>query len=385
MAAPLVIAFITTDLRDDLRQYSDPLPSFGAAPTALLEGFKDLPGCEIHIISCVQQPVASPAKIAGNLHYHSIHVGKWGWMRGLYAGCVLAVRKKLREIRPDVVHGQGTERYCALAAAFSGYPNVVTIHGNMSSVGRALGAGPGSFYWLATHLENLALKRTRGVFCNSAYTEGLVSPRARKTWRVPNPLREPFFAPLPAPAHHARPVLVNVGHVSSYKRQIEILDTAARLRDAGADFEFQFIGGCLDTPGYRRDFLTKVAIAEKAGFARYLGVLEPGALAAALDGADAMVHFPSEEAFGLAAAEGLARNLKFFGSRAGGVIDIATGVEGAELIGANDWDALQAAILRWLKSGAPRPGAAAMEMKARYHPAAIAQRHMEIYREVIAP
>jgi glycosyltransferase involved in cell wall biosynthesis len=102
-----------------------------------------------------------------------------------------------------------------------------------------------------------------------------------------------------------------------------------------------------------------------------------------MDSASALVHAPVEEAFGLAVAEALARNLKFFGSRTGGVPDIADGVEGAELFAAEDWAALENSIVRWIEAGCPRPAEAAAVMRQRYHPRVIAQRHLEIYREVL--
>jgi glycosyltransferase involved in cell wall biosynthesis len=102
-----------------------------------------------------------------------------------------------------------------------------------------------------------------------------------------------------------------------------------------------------------------------------------------MDAASALVHFPSEEAFGLVVAEALARNLKLFASSTGGVPDIATGVEGAELFPMNDWGALENAIARWLEAGCPSPSGATGVMRQRYHPGAIAQRHLEIYREVL--
>src|SRR5208283_2687673 len=108
------IAIITTDQRETDRDYSNPTPGFGAAPEALLQGFATLPEVEIHVISCVQQPVNAPKNIAGNVWFHSLHVPKIGWLRSGYQGCVRATRKKLHEIRPDIVHGQGTERYAAL-------------------------------------------------------------------------------------------------------------------------------------------------------------------------------------------------------------------------------------------------------------------------------
>src|SRR5665213_1482490 len=175
------IAILTTDNREHHRKYNLPAPYFGTAPEALLQGFAQLPAAEVHVISCTQRPfVSSPEKLADNIFYHSLLVPKIGWLRTGYQGCIRAVRKKLKEMQPDIVHGQGTERDCAMAAIFSGFPNVVTIHGNMAELARLFPARVGSYGWLTARLENFALRRTTGVFCNSAYTEGLVRPRARK-------------------------------------------------------------------------------------------------------------------------------------------------------------------------------------------------------------
>lgn len=377
------IAFLTNDARLSFPEFGIEKPNFGTAPRALLEGFEQVEGVELHVISCIQRAVVSPEKLAPNIWFHSLRVPKIGWMRTGYQGCIRAVRRKLKEIRPDIVHGQGTERDCAISAVFSGFPNVITIHGNMLAIGRLLGAKPGSFYWFAAKLENLALARTGGVFCNSAYTEELVRPRARRTWRVPNPLAESFFSKLPPLSKTECPVLVNVGHVTSRKRQVEILEMAAALHAEGFKFEIRFVGSCNGNDSYGKEFLRRMEKAEKAGYARYLGSKPVNEIVNVLDAAQGMIHFPSEEAFGLAPAEGLARNLTLFGSRTGGIIDIATGVEGAELIGVDDWMALKSAIGAWLKNGAVRPAGAAMEMRARYHPSHIARRHVEIYRGVI--
>ena len=91
----------------------------------------------------------------------------------------------------------------------------------------------------------------------------------------------------------------------------------------------------------------------------------------------------SEEAFGLNVAEGLARNLKFFGSRLGGIAEIAEGVPGAELFVPDDWAGLTDAVARWIEQGHPRRMESAALMRQRYHPQMIARRHVEIYREVL--
>jgi glycosyltransferase involved in cell wall biosynthesis len=372
------VAMLVPDNREEFRRYDDPQPEFGMAVAALLEGMKDLPGLEVHVVSCTQQPLASPERLAENIHYHSVLVPKWGWLRTGYLGCRRAIRRKLRELRPHLVHGQGTERYCALAAALSGFPNVVTIHGNMRGVARGLGARPFSFHWFTARLEAYALRRAGGVICNSAYTENEVRTLARRRWRVPNALRREFLAAAPASREPAGlPRLLSVGNILPYKRQLEVLDVCARLHQQGLRFEMQFIGHP-GTGQYGREFTARLREAERAGYARHVGFKSAAELVRCLDLASALVHFPTEEAFGLVVAEALSRNLKVFAARTGGIADAAAGVEGVELLAENDWKGLESAILRWAAAGCPQPNSAAAVL-ARYHPRAIAQRHLEVY------
>jgi glycosyltransferase involved in cell wall biosynthesis len=377
------VAILTTDLRESFKTYAQPEPRMGIAPEALLQGFEKLHEVEVHVISCLQQPVSAPEKLIGNIRYHSLHVPKIGWMRTGYQGCIRAVRKKLREIQPDIVHGQGTERDCAISAAFSGFPNIVTVHGNMKAIASFYRARPGSFFWLAARLETFTLQKTGGVFCNSAYTESIVAPVARRIWRVPNCLRLEFFDS-PAVAHHGeRPILLNVGLFSPYKRQAEILALAHRLWQRGLRFELQFAGSTETRTGYGADFMLRLAEAEKAGYARHLGSLSAEELIAAFDRASALIHFPTEESFGLVVAEALARNLKLFAASVGGIVDIANGVEGVELFPQDDWAGLENAIARWIEAGCPRLAAASETMRWRYSPEIVARRHLEIYREFL--
>jgi hypothetical protein len=65
------------------------------------------------------------------------------------------------------------------------------------------------------------------------------------------------------------------------------------------------------------------------------------------------------------------------------VPDIAAGVPGAELFDADDWRGLTSALADWIRSGHSRARGAAEVMRARYYPGIIAQRHVEIYKEVL--
>jgi glycosyltransferase involved in cell wall biosynthesis len=378
---PLRVVFLTADDRDERRRYDLPAPYFGSAAQALLAGFAELPDVEIHVISCVHQPIYTPRQLGPRLFFDTVVVGPWGWRLG-FAGCVLALRRKILALTPDLVHGNGSERFAALGAAFSGRPNVITLLGNMRSVARKMGARFGSYHWLVARLETLALRRTIGVIANSNYTRNQVCTRTPHTWVVPNALLPIFFSPLPPPrAANAVPRLLCIGSILPYKRSVELLDAAARWHANGLSFSLEFLGG-VGANEYGCLFREKLNVAEKAGYARGHGLLDSDAVLRELDSADAVIHLSVEESFGLAPAEGLARNLKLFATHACGVIDITNGVEAAETFAPNDWPALDHAVAAWLAAGAPRPKTAADTMRSRYHPSAVAAAHLEIYREI---
>jgi hypothetical protein len=155
------IALLTTDNRENDRDYGRSEPAFGTAPEALLIGFREIPEIEVHVISCLQKAVSSPKNLADNIYFHGLFVPKLGWLRTGYQGCVRAVRRKLKEIQVDIVHAQGTERDCAISAVFSGFPNVLTLHGNMRLLAKLHRAKPWSYLGLAASFEHLALRRDR--------------------------------------------------------------------------------------------------------------------------------------------------------------------------------------------------------------------------------
>ena len=376
------IVQITTDNREYYHTYESKSPAFGAAPEALLKGFAEISDAEIHVISCLRQPVSSPMKLSSNIHYHSLIVPKIGWIRTGYQGCVRAIRALLREISPDIVHGQGTEKECAMAAVYSGFPNVVTIHGNMAELQRLGMQGHRAFGYAASLLETHVLKRTEGVLCNSSYTKELVAPRAKQTWLVPNAIRPEFFVSPSTLSYRASvPTVLNVGLIGPRKRQLEILRAIGDVVKRGFPMKIVFVGEFSNETPYGKEFAEELRKGQDAGYAGYEGFLSAVDLIALMDQSQGFVHFPSEEAFGLVVAEAMARGLKFFGANLGGIIDISEGVPGAELY--NDFDSLINGLISWVQLGGSRQPLAAQSIAERYSPKTVAQKHLEIYCKVL--
>jgi len=376
------IAMLIPDNRDEFGKYDDPVPHFGPAPSALLEGLVGNPDCEIHIVSCVHRAMTAPAKIAENIYYHAVEVGKWGWSRGGYLGCILAVRRKLQEIQPGLVHGQGTERYCALAAVFSGFPNVLTIHGNMRHIAVVSHARPFSFLWMAARLEGLVLPRTDGVVCITNYTRNAVKDLARRTWLVPNAVDASFFDVQAAPDLNAPPVGLCVGTICGYKNQnafIRALDPLAKEKK----FKLVLLGQP-EAGDYGREFLQLV---RERPWCEHAGFVNRDQLKARLKAASFLALPTREDNCPMVVLEAMAAGVPVLASKIGGVPDLIesekTGIfcdpdqpesfrEGVAVLLADREFSRQLAV------------AAKMDARRRFHPQVVARQHLEIYRQVLA-
>jgi glycosyltransferase involved in cell wall biosynthesis len=176
-----------------------------------------------------------------------------------------------------------------------------------------------------------------------------------------------------------------VGVVCENKQQLKILEIARSLHRKNPGLEVWFLGSADPQAGYARMFLDRMREVEAEGYAHYLGTAKNDEeLVACFDQASALVHTPLFEAFGLVVAEALARNLKLFATSVGGITDIASGIEGAELFDPNDCSGLEAAITRWIRAGHPPPASPAALIRERYDPGIIARRHVEIYRKILS-
>ena len=382
------VALLTTDSREHFKDYANPNPYFGTAPEALIEGFKLLPEkVEVHVVSCLQEaPVSSFSKLAENVYYHALRVPNIGWMKTGYQGCIRAVRRKLREIRPDIVHGQGTERDCAISAALSGFPSIVTVHGVMRAIRGLSESRRVDYYWAASILESFALRRTKGVIAISPYVDALVAPLTPLTWFVPNALQLFFLESSCAERPpNTVPSLVNVGVISPRKRQVELLEHLSRLREAIA-FNVIFIGKPAYGSTYTERFfrLLRSVNSRHGGFVHREFLSEEEFLKL-YDMSDAMLHFSSEESFGLTFAEALARNLPLFASDVGAIRQIGEGIPECRIFAPHDFEGFIESLGIWIREGSWKAARADVPnplIAARYHPRVIAEEHLKVYHEV---
>ena len=373
------IVHIVPDFRETFRRYDSGTPEFHASMRALLSGFAQCPDAEVHVVSCFQQPVRSPDRLFPNVYFHALHVPKIGWLRSGYQGCIRAVRGTLRDIRPDLVHGQGTERYCAISAVLSGFPNVVTVRGNMRQVARAVRAKPLTYYWLTAVLEWITLPQAGGVVSISRYARDQVDGLNSRTWLVPNAAEAEFYEVRREPQN---PLFLCVSDIVEYKNQVGLVRALDGLRSQ-RDFTLVLVGRLLPDSEYGRLFLQEV---KTRPWCRYEGLADRNHVKDLLARASALLHPSREDNCPMAVVEAMAAGVPVAAARIGGIPDlIEDGVTGL-LFDPCDAAGIRFAAQRLLDDGplADRLSRVAREHAAvQYHPRVIAERHMEIYREVL--
>ncbi len=179
-----------------------------------------------------------------------------------------------------------------------------------------------------------------------------------------------------------------MGVISERKRQQKVLALLESLRSDGLDFDTTFVGVSNPQFPYAADFDRKLKAA-RARFGGFEHIQRPDdeSLYRLYDRASAMIHFSSEESFGLTFAEAIARGLYLFASDVGAIREIARAGGRVEIFGLDQWNDLKNAVRQWLASGQyqkPRPPSPPADFINRYHPVPVARRHLEIYREVVA-
>jgi glycosyltransferase involved in cell wall biosynthesis len=375
------IVILTTDNRESSRTIEGPAPRFGTAPAALFQGLELIPDLEVHVVSCLKKPLPSVSQLAPNIFYHGLAVPRIGWLRTGYQGCIRAVRKKLAALRPDIVHGQGTERDCAISAVLSGFPNVITIHGNMRMIARVNRARPFSFLWLAARLESLTLPRTRGVVCITNYTRDAVKSLARRTWVVPNAVDRGFFDVQPAPDQNAPPIGLCVGTLTLRKNQIAFiraLDSLAKVKP----FKMVFASEPAQDD-YGRECLQLI---RERPWCEHAGFLNREQLRARLATASFLALPTREDNCPMVVLEAMAAGVPVLASKVGGVPDLIEPDKTGLFFDPERPESFRVELERLLADrGWARQLAASARAEAlrRFHPRVIAQRHLDVYHEVL--
>jgi len=141
----------------------------------LPEAFSRAQGPEMHWITVsdqVNKKITFPAN--GGL-FHILPTSKQGRASSFFLQDRRRIQACLQEVRPDVVHGWGTEDVYALAAVRSGRPNIVSMQGILSKIVLKSWMHPREYFQAI--LELYCLRKAQVVTTESEWGAAVVQMR----------------------------------------------------------------------------------------------------------------------------------------------------------------------------------------------------------------
>ncbi len=285
----------------------------------ILSGLQERDDVEITVLYGRQEIAQGGARVEGSIHYLPVLYKPLPLrgMGGAMLGRTYSLLRKLRELKPDLVHGQGTERESGLVAACCFFPSLITLHGNLSEIAKIMKAKPFSYFWLAAKLERWSLPRVDMVHCLSSHTQQSVASIAEHTRIIPNAVAAPYFLVDRKVTNH--PSVVCMAGISEWKNPQLLIEASDKLHLKYPDTKIHFYGACSPDHPYGRTFLESI---QERAWCVYHGQSSQNTLLDALATATCSVLPSLMENCPLSILESMAAGVPVLGANVGGIPDI---------------------------------------------------------------
>jgi glycosyltransferase involved in cell wall biosynthesis len=365
--------------RDDSRRS----PVVHMAIQNLLEGLQSRDDIEVTVLYGCRHAGAVEERREGSIHYLPVPYRPLPvpGMGGPLLGRTFALLRALRKLKPDLVHGQGTERESGLVAACCGLPSILTLHGNLSEIAKSVNAKPFSYFWLAAKIEQWILPRVTLVHCLSTHTRASVAAKARQTRIIPNAVATPYFLVVRNPSKH--PSVVCMAGIAEWKNPLLLVEASDSLHREYPETRIHFYGSCNPEAPYGRAFLESI---QQRPWCVHHGQCSQDTLQGALATASCSVLPSKQENFGLALAEAMAAGVPVLGANSGGIPDVIRHNETGLLFEPDRAEELAAQLIQ-LHSDPPRmqqlSAAGKNEAISRFSVESVSAEHVAMYRQTL--
>lgn len=141
----------------------------------LPEAFSKIQGLEMHWITLSDQAEKEMAFPVDGAFFHVLPTSKKGRAASFFVQDRRRIKECLNKVRPDVVHGWGTEDVYALAAVTSGYPHLISMQGILSALILKSWMHPREYFQAI--LELYCLRKAQVVTTESEWGAAVVRKR----------------------------------------------------------------------------------------------------------------------------------------------------------------------------------------------------------------
>lgn len=348
-----------------------------------------LPGTEIYVISAISGRQTLRVQ---REQLRVIYLGERKIVRAITFKFVdaLRARKIIKEIKPDIVHGIGTEHIWSTAALLSGYPSVVTIHGVMAKIVPQLAAPPwSSRYWLSrwfAFLEKRVLRRNKYLISINPYIYNTVSELTEaKIYSIENPVAPLFFDAIAHP-EQSRNILF-VGDTTPLKSLLTLLQAFVLLRQNQKLEGWTIIAvGPQREGAYQDRIMAYIREQRLDSQVRFAGFILPERLVEEYRDAALLVLASRQETAPMCIAEAMTVGLPVVATRVGGVPYMVSDGETGFLCSVDNPEEMAEkleVLIAHPELRAQMGEQARLAAQDRWHPTRIARQTLDVYNEIL--
>jgi len=328
--------------------------------------------------------------LENNLIVHYLRAPRFSGISTFYAWRIYKIRKLLDKIKPDVVHGQGTEKEMALAAVTSKYPNVITVHGMLFDIHKKVKPKLFATVRINQIIENIVLKKAKNIICVSNYSKSLISLRSKANlYLIPNAIGDEFYTEYKSEESESSKKNIKilfVGNIYKLKGVYELVKIFKLVKEKRNNVKLTIVGKVFsnsESVKYFNKIQEFIRNSNLENCIEFKGWLEPDEVMEEMKKADLFI-FPSKiENAPMVIAEASAVGLPVIANNVGGIKEmVLNGVTG--YVVDSDLDEFSNKCLSLIENLDLRNSFSlnARELSKKYRITEIAQKHMSVYQSI---
>lgn len=353
----------------------------------LASALAEIPGLDVHFIT-VHPSIPEDAELPwGRATVHLLSLPRGVRLLTGYHASRLVLQRRLERLRPDVVHGHGTEHEYAFAAAKSGFPWVATLHNYIPLLRAASRWSGRPRLALLRVLERAVLSSAEHIICTTNFLADEIRHETRAEVHVIGNIVSDHFFRVGAERHAWEPTVLFVGYFRREKDVLTLVRAFAALRKALPEARLDLVGAPVQSDlRYLKEINDEIDSLRLREVVRFRGLLGQHEVARAMAKAGVVALPSTSEPFGLVLAEALATGTPVVATRVGGVPSVVPHGECGFLVDAGDVAGFAQALVGVLADTTARMrlGVAARDHARRQFGAAeIAARTHAVYQAVL--
>jgi len=210
----------------------------------LLKGLEKYDDLDIHIITISPKP--EKHIISDKLYIHYIHTPKLPRLLASITIDQYRVKKKMKQLKPDLINAHMTAPLFGYPALQTGYPTIVTVHGIVSEESKTwIGIAGKIKKIIYSLMEREVLKKSKYLSVVSPYVESKIKyfTLGKCVEVIPNGVGEEFFH---IESNNIPYRLLNVGGIEPRKGLLNLIKAILLIREELPQVELHIIGKIRD-------------------------------------------------------------------------------------------------------------------------------------------